>query len=434
MQVSVEKTSELSRKMTVCVPEEQIQEKMEARFKSLAKEVKLDGFRPGKAPQHVLKKMFGDRVRSEVTSDLIESSYYAALKEQQLKPVSVPHIHPSADQSDDGLTYVAHFEVYPEISLDAVSEIKVNRPSATVEENDVDTMIARLKEQRKTWNKAARRSQVGDRITISFSGSIDGENFTNGKVENYPVEIGGKQMIPGFEDQLTGLQAGDTKTFQLTFPETYGSEKLAGKPAIFEIEVIDVEEPHLPEIDANFIKDYGIEDGDAEAFRRDVQENMHRELQQALQNRLKNSVLEALYDKIQVTLPAVMIDEEVENLMKPYKEAARKRKMKLEDLDLPRDQFEEQARRRVALGLILSEIIQKNAITIDDNKVREIIESMSQSYERPEDVITWYYADESRLNDVRQMVLENQAIDWVMAQVQTGEENLTFNEVMNQNS
>lgn len=434
MQVSVEKTSELSRKMTVCVPEKQIQEKMEARFKKLAREVKVDGFRPGKAPQHVLKKMFGDRVRSEVTSDLIESSYYEALKEQQLKPVSTPHIHPSANQSDDGLTFIAHFEVYPEISLDTVSDIKVDRPAATVEEADVDAMIARLREQRKTWNKATRRSQAGDRITISFSGSTDGENFTNGKVENYPVEIGSKQMIPGFEEQLTGLQAGDTKTFQLTFPDTYGSEKLAGKAAIFEIEVIDVEEAHLPEIDAEFITAYGIEDGDAEAFRHDVAENMRRELQQTLQNRLKNSVLEALYNKIQVPLPAVMINEEIENLMKPYKEAARKRQMKLEDLDLPRDQFEEQARRRVALGLILSEIIQKNALTLDDNQVRAVIESMSQSYERPEDVINWYYADESRLNDVRHIVLENQAIDWVMTQVQTGEENLTFNEVMNQNS
>lgn len=433
MQVSVEKTSELSRKMTVCVPEEHIQEKMEARFKSLAREVKLDGFRPGKAPQHVLKKMFGERVRSEVTGDLIESTYYEALSEQQLKPVSHPHIHPAENTAGQGFSYVAHFEVYPEIALDGIGQLEINRPLATVEETDVDAMIERLREQRKTWNKAERRSQVGDQITISFSGTADGENFTNGKVENYAIVIGSNQMIPGFEDQLTGLQTGDSKTFQLTFPETYGSEKLAGKAAIFEIEVTNVEVPYLPEIDADFINNYGIENGDPQTFRHDVKENMARELLQALQGRLKNTVLEALYDKIPVTLPTVMVDEEIENLMKPYKEAARKRKMKWEDLDLPREQFEQHARKRVALGLILSEIIQKNAMKVDNDRVRNVIENMAQSYERPEDVISWYYADESRLNDVRQMVLEDQAVDWAVSKIRIGEEHLTFNEVMNQN-
>lgn len=432
MQVSVEKTSELSRKMTVCVPEEQIQEKMEARFKSLAREVKVDGFRPGKTPPHVLKKMFGERVRSEVTGDLIESSYYAAIKEQQLNPVSRPHIHPAEEASAQGFTFVAQFEVYPEISLDGVAHLEIKRPHAVVEEADVDAMITRLKEQKKTWHNAERRSQLGDRVTINFSGSAEGENFTNGKVENYPIEIGGKQMIAGFEDQLTGLQAGDSKTFELTFPETYGNEKLAGKQAIFEIEVLGVEAAQLPEIDAEFIKNYGIADGTQEAFRHDVQDNMRRELQQALQMRLKNTVLDALYDKVQVPLPTVMVDEEIESLMKPYQEAARKRKMQQQELDLPREFFEEQAKKRVALGLILSEIIQKNAITVDENRVRATIENMSRSYERPEDVISWYYADDSRLHDVRQMTLENQAIDWILEQVQAGEQTMTFNEAMNQ--
>jgi trigger factor len=433
MQVSVEKTSELSRKMTVRVPEEQIQEKMEARFKSLAREVKLDGFRPGKAPQHVLKKMFGDRVRSEVTGDLIESSYYAALQEQQLNPVSSPHIHPDEDASEPGFTFVAHFEVYPEISLDGINRLEIIRPTAELEESDIDAMIARIREQKKTWQSAERAAQKDDRITIHFSGSVEGENFTHGKVENYSVEIGSKQMIPGFEDNLTGLQTGDAKTFELAFPDKYGNEKLAGKTAEFEIEVVGVEAPLLPEIDADFIKAYGVEDGDMEAFRHDVKENMRRELRQTLQTRLKNTVLEALYNNIPVALPGAMVDEEIENLMQPYKEAARKRKMQPEKLDLPRGHFEEQARRRVALGLILSEIIKKNAIQIDETVVRTAIKDMAQSYERPEDVMNWYYTNDSRLNDVRQMVLENQAVDWVLSQARAGEEILTFNEAMNQN-
>jgi trigger factor len=433
MQVSVEKTSELSRKMTVRLPEEQIQEKMADRFKSLAREVKLDGFRPGKAPQQVLKKMFGDRVRSEVTGDLIESSYHAALQEQSLNPVSSPHIHPVEDASEPGFTYVAHFEVYPEISLDGIAQLAINRPTASIEEADVDAMIERMREQKKTWHSAERAAQQGDKITIHFSGSAEGENFTDGKVENYSVEIGSKQMIDGFEDNLAGLQAGDSKTFQLTFPETYGNEKLAGKAAEFEIEAVSVEAPFLPEIDADFIKDYGIEDGDIAAFRDNVKENMRRELNQALQTRLKNTVLDALFNGIPVSLPGVMIDEEIDHLMQPYKESARKRKMKAEDLNLPRDLFEEQARRRAAVGLILSEVIKQNAIKIDESRVRTVIKDMAQSYERPEDVMNWYYTDDSRLNDVRHMVLENQAVDWVLSQVSVAKETLTFNEAMNQN-
>lgn len=430
MQVSVEKTSELSRKMTVSVPEEVVQEKMAARLKSLTREVKIDGFRPGKVPQHVVKKMFGDRIRGEVTGDLIQSTYFEALQDQNLRPAGHPHIHPSNET--EGFKYTAEFEVYPDISLEGVDQIEVKRPVATVSEADVDGMIEKLRAQRKTWNKVERASQENDRITISFSGVADGENFTNGKVENYPVEIGAKQMIPGFEDNLIGLEAGADKTFEVSFPEEYGNEKLAGKAAQFEVEVIAVEEPVLPEIDEAFVKAYGIEDGSVESFREDVRNNMERELERALRGKLKNAVMDALYEKLQIAVPNTLVDQEVENMMKPYIETAKRQKMKLDDLKLPRDTFEEQARRRVALGLILGEIIQKNNIKIDANKVRSAIEDMARSYERPEDVIKWYYADESRLDDVRQMVLEDQTVEWLVAQAKVSDEPMKFDDVMNQ--
>jgi len=430
MQVSVEKTSELSRKMTVSVPEEVVQEKMAARLKSLTREVKIDGFRPGKVPQHVVKKMFGDRIRGEVTGDLIQSTYFEALQDQNLRPAGHPHIHPSNET--EGFKYTAEFEVYPDISLEGVDQIEVKRPVATVSEADVDGMIEKLRVQRKTWNKVERASQENDRITISFSGVADGENFTNGKVENYPVEIGAKQMIPGFEDNLIGLEAGADKTFEVSFPEEYGNEKLAGKAAQFEIEVIAVEEPVLPEIDEAFVKAYGIEEGSVESFREDVRNNMERELERALRGKLKNAVMDALYEKIQITVPNTLVDQEVENMMKPYIETAKRQKMKLDDLKLPRDAFEEQAKRRVALGLILGEIIQKNNIKIDANKVRSAIEDMARSYERPEDVVKWYYADESRLDDVRQMVLEDQTVEWLVAQAKVSDEPMKFDDVMNQ--
>lgn len=431
MQVSVEKTSELSRKMTVSVPEEVVQEKMAARLKSLAREVKIDGFRPGKVPPHVVKKLYGERVRSEIAGDLIQSTYYQALQDQDLKPAGYPHIHPSDEA--EGFKYTAIFEVYPDISLQDVNQLEVQRPLASVNDSDVDAMIEKLRSQHKKWNEVERAAQEHDRITITFSGSAEGENFTDGKVENYSVEIGSNQMISGFEDNLIGLAPGSNKIFTVSFPENYGNAKLAGKAAEFDVDVVKVEEPTLPDIDEAFIKAYGIEDGTLDAFRNDVRNTMERELEQALRGKLKNAVMDALYQTIQVTIPNSLVDEEVENLMKPYKENAKKKKIKLEDLQLPRDIFEEQAKRRVALGLILGEVIQQNSIKLDDSKVRSVIEDMSKSYERPQDVIDWYYADEKRLNDVQQMVLEDQAVDWLLAQAKVTDQSMNFSDVMDKN-
>jgi len=428
MQVSVEKTSELSRKMTVSVPEAVVQEKMAERLKSLARSVKVDGFRPGKVPQHVVKKMFGDRVRGEIYSDLINTTYHDALKDQDLKPAGHPHIQ-SLDETE-GFKYTAVFEVYPEISLEGIGLLEVVRPVSSVNESDVDDMIEKLRAQKKSWHIVDRPVQEHDRVTISFSGASEDENFTDGRVEDFQVVCGEKKMIPGFEDNLVGLETGANKIFSLTFPEDYGNPKLAGKFATFEVDVIKVEEPVLPEIDEDFVKAYGIEDGSVESFRDDVRNNMERELEQALRGKLKSSVMDALYEKIQLTVPNTLVDMEVEHLMKPYIETAKRQKMKLEDLKLPRDAFEGQAKRRVALGLILGEIIQKNAIKLDSNKVRSAIEDIAKSYERPEDVVNWYYSDESRLSDVQQMVLEDQAIEWLVAQAKVSDETVNFSDVM----
>jgi trigger factor len=349
------------------------------------------------------------------------------LQKQDLRPAGHPHIH-SSDEIE-GFKYTAEFEVYPEISLEGVDQIEVLRPVATVQDADVDGMIEKLKAQKKSWVIVDRVSQEHDRVTIGFSGASEGENFTDGKVDNYPVEIGAKQMIPGFEENLMGLNVGANKTFEVPFPADYGNEKLAGKVAEFEIEVISIEEPVLPEIDDAFIKAYGIE-GSVDDFRADIKSNLESELEQALLAKLKNAVMNALYEKIQIAVPNTLVDQEVESMMKPYIETAKRQKMKLEDLKLPRDVFEEPARRRVALGLILSEVIDKNGIKLDDSKVRSTIEGMAKSYERPGDVIDWYYSDESRLNDVRQMVLENQAIDWLVAQAKVSDETINFSDAM----
>jgi trigger factor len=428
MQVSVEKTSELSRTMTVCIPEAVVQKKMADRLKSLAREIKIDGFRPGKVPQEVVKKMYGERVRGEIAGDLIKDTYYDALEGQDLKPAGHPHIQPLDEI--DGFKYTAVFEVYPEISLKGIDELEIVRPLSSVSDTDVDGMIEKLRVQKQTWRVVDRPAQNSDNVTISFSGTSEGENFTDGKLEDFKVICGQKKMIAGFEDNLLGLTAGAHKTFILNFSEDYGNEKLAGKAAEFEVDVVEVEEPVLAEIDEAFIKAYGIEDGLIESFRADVKNNMQRELDQALRSKLKSSVMDALYGKVKLTVPNTLVDVEIESLMKPYIETAKRQKMKLEDLKLPRDSSEDQAKRRVALGLILGEVIQKESIKLDNDKVRSTIEDMAKSYERPEDVVAWYYSDESRLNEVQQMVLEDQVVEWLVGQAKVSDETVNFNDVM----
>lgn len=431
MQVSVEKTSELSRKMTVSVPETVVQEKMAERLKTLARQVKIDGFRPGKVPQHVVNKMYGERVRGEIAGDLIQSTYYDALRDQDLNPAGQPHIH-GLDETD-GFKYTAEFEVYPEISLAGIEGLEITKTLATVVEADVDAMIEKLRAQKKTWNEVERPAQDNDRITIAFSGVSEGENFTDGRVQDFPVEIGAKQMIPGFEDNLVGLKAGESKTFSVTFPGEYSNAKLAGKAAEFDIETIKVEEPVLSAVDEEFIKAYGTQDGLMATFRADVKTNMERELELALHGKLKNTVLDALYEKIQLKVPNVLIEEEIQTLMMPYLESAKRQKLKNEDLQLPKDVFKAQAERRVALGLILGEIIRTKDIKVDDNKVRTTIEDMALSYEQPEAYVSWYYSDNSRLQSVQQMVLEDQTVEWLVSQAKIANETTSFNAIMDSN-
>ncbi|MEQ1637874.1 MAG: trigger factor [Methylococcales bacterium] len=430
MQVSVEKTSELSRKMIVSVPEEVIQEKVAARLKTLARDVKVDGFRPGKVPPHVVKKMFSDRVRNEVTGDLIQSTYAEAINEQKLQPAGYPQIH-SAEDDASGFKYTAEFEVYPEVSLAGMANLSISRPVAEVAESDVDNMLLRLRQQRQAWRVVEREATDSDRVTLNFTGEVEGESFTNGKVEGFQVEIGTNKMVPGFEANLLGLAANAQKTFEVTFPEAYGNEKLAGKLAKFDVDVVSVEEVVLPEIDAEFVKAYGIESGDIELFKADVKANMQRELKRTLQDKLKTKVMDALYVAVPLTVPNALVQNETRQLIKPYAENAKKQNIKLEDLQLPKEAFEAEATRRVALGLILAEIIRTKEIKLDPAKVRETVEELAQSYEDSAQIVKWYYQDKTRLADIEQMVLENEVVDSVVAQATVTDEQINFDAAMN---
>jgi len=428
MQVSVEQTSELSRKMTVSIPEEVIATQINARLKSLAREVKIAGFRPGKVPQSVIKQRYAEKARNEVIAGLVQSSYFESLEQQKLNPAGEPHIELVNDK--EGLVFTADFEVYPQISLAGIEQAEAKRPVAHVEDADFAEMVEKLRNQHKVWNSVERTSENNDRVTVHFSGVCEGENFTDGKVSDYPVEIGSNKMIPGFEDQLIGLQIGENKSFEVSFPTDYGNQKLAGKVATFEIEVAKIEAGVLPDLDAEFIKHYGIDNGDIAAFNDEIRNNMERELEHALHAQFKTAVLDAVYEQLKPTVPNALVDQEIATMMKPYAENAKKYKLTLEDLNLPRDMFEEQAKRRVALGLILGEIIESNQLKIDEDRVRSTIEDLAKSYENPDEVVQWHYADKKRLNDIRQMVLEDQTVDWIMTQIKIVEENLSFTDVM----
>jgi len=430
MQVSVEATSELSRKMTVRVPEERIQEQVAVRLKSLVGQVKIDGFRPGKVPPSLIQKRYGASVRGEVVADLIQSSFYEAIRNEKLNPAGGPTITADELAEGQGLSYVADFEVMPEFVPMPLETLEVKRYVSEVTDSDLEAMIERLREQRATWQAIDHAAVLGDRATISFEGAIGEENFTNGKVENLPVELGAGMLIPGFEDKLVGAAAGASLTFDIAFPEDYTAEKLAGKTANFKVEISKVEEKVLPEVDASFAETFGIEGGDADAFRSEIRDNMTREMKRALKARTKAGVLNVLYERnAAISLPKTLVEQEFEQLLKPHREAAQKQKKSIDEAAL-KERYEATARRRVALGLLLNKLIETERLKVDAKRVREHIEDIAMSYESPEQVIQWYYNTPEQLRNVEGLALEDQLVDAVLSKASVTDTSIAFDELM----
>ncbi len=430
MQVSVESASELSRKMTVQVPESAIQDKVVERLKSFAQNAKLDGFRPGKVPKSVIKKRFGGRARQEVIAELIQSSFSEAIKGENLMPVGDPQIEPNEMGDGKGLEYVASFEVLPEITLFPFEQIKIKRLVSEITDHDIDDMIEKLREQRKSWESVDRGAKINDRLTINFDGKVGEENFTDGTIENFSLILGENKMIPGFEDKLVSVLAADHLSFELEFPADYLNKKLAAEKAEFEIDIVKIEKGVLPDVDENFIKAFDIESGDLETLREELKENMEREMRQAIFAKTKAEVMDALLEKNSLTLPDVMVQHEIEHLLAPHKEAAKKENRDVDD-SLPREEIEQRARRRVTLGIICSEIIKANKLKADKQSVRKIIENAAASYEQPDELINWYYSNPEQLNSVEQRVLEDQVIEWVIERANVIDEPIGFKELTN---
>lgn len=430
MQVSVESTGALERKMTIEVPEERIDGEIQSRLKRIAKTAKVDGFRPGKIPMSVVKQQYGSSVRADVVGEVIQSTYYEALGQEKIQPAGMPSIEPKDLDSTDGIEYVATFEVMPEVTPAPFSGVKLEGIKAEVTEEDIDKMLETLQEQRATWTSIKRKSLDGERLTIDFEGTIDGEAFNGNSGENVPVTLGGKRMIEGFEEGLVGAKAGDELTLDLTFPEDYAYKEVAGKPVQFTVKVHTVEKPKLPKLDKEFAKSLGIEDGSIDALREEIKSNMTRELEQRTRAMLKEQVLNKIIENNELEVPQALIESESQALLQQMQQQMQSAQGKGVDLD-PK-MFTEEATRRVQLGLLISEIIKQNELQADGDKVRAKVDSIAETYEKPEDVVNYYYEDDKRLKEVESLVLEESVIDWAIEQADVDEVEKSYSDVMSQ--
>jgi trigger factor len=426
MQVSLETGEGLERKLTIQVPAETVDKEVESRLNSMKSRVKVDGFRPGKVPLRIIKQQYGAQVHQEVIGDVMQTSFRDAVIKEDLKPAGMPSIEPKTMKLGEPLEYVATFEVYPEIELADFSQLEIERTKSEVTDADVDNMLETLKKQRTTYDVVERASQDGDQITISFEGFVDGEAFEGGKAENVPVVLGSGSMIPGFEEQLVGKSAGEEFSFEVTFPENYHAENLKGKPATFETKVVSVAEAKLPELDDEFAKAFGVTEGGIEQLRKDVRENMERELSNKLETLLKNSAMDALLKANDIKVPKALIDDECGNLQKQMEQQGQLQG----GMSLPKELFEGEATRRVSLGLLIGEVVKKAEIKVDQERVKAKIDDIAATYEDPQQVVNHYQSNPQAMSAIEALVMEEMVVDWIADQAKVTETQKGFDEIM----
>lgn len=428
MQVSVESTTGLERKLTVQVPAAEVDAEVLKRLQRVGRTAKIKGFRPGKAPMKVLKQQYGAQVHQEVIGEIIQRSYGEALRQEDLNPAGNPRIEPANMGEGKDLEYTATFEVYPEVTFAPMDKINVERPAAEIADADIDEMIETLRSQRKTWAEADEAAAEGDRITIDFEGKLDGELFDGGKAEDYAVELGAGRMLADFEAGITGMKAGETKDIDVNFPEDYHAENLKGKAAVFAITAKKVEKASLPEVDDEFVKSFGVEEGGIDAFREEVRGNMTRELQQTIHHKVKEALLDALVENNPIDLPAALISEEVHRMQHDAG-----RRMGINDHSkLPSAElFQDQARKRVAVGLLMSEVITQNNLELDPARVDAKLEQLTAEYDDSEAMIKMYRENAQAMTQVQNLTMEEQVVDWLLEQVKVTDKQTSFKELMN---
>jgi trigger factor len=428
MQVSVESIGKLERRMQVQVPAERVSEEIAARLKNISRTARLNGFRPGKAPLKVIRQQFGSQIHREVIGELLQSSYAEAVTQKQLTPAGSPRIEPQSIDEGQDLKYTATFEVFPEVVLQPMESLEVDRVTADVTESDIDAMIERLRKQQMKYSAVNRGAANGDKVTVDFEGAIDGVSFAGGKGENIAIVLGEGRMLPELEQGLIGATPGEKRDVTVSFPPDYRAAELAGKTAIFATEIKTVEEPVLPEIDEEFCKAFGVTEGGLDKLREDVAANMRRELEQALRNRNKAAVMEKLYAANPTEVPNVLIEGQIRDMQV---EAMRRAGTKDAAQAPPREPFIEPARRRVALGLLLNDVIRKENLVVDRARVNERLDEMVSAYGDAGAMKRAYMQNAEAMRQVESLALEDQAVDWILEHAKVHEVKSSFKQLMN---
>ncbi|MCB1615945.1 MAG: trigger factor [Pseudomonadales bacterium] len=429
MQVSVESTSALERRLTIGVPASEVDTKVDERLQQVAKQAKIDGFRPGKVPMKVVRQRFGRGAREEVLGKVISDAFYKAVTQENLRPAGMPNVEPLTDENGKDFEFVATFEVYPDVELVDFSTIDIERKSAEITEQDVDTVIETLRQQNAEYVDVDRAAAKGDKVNIDFTGFRDGEEFAGGKAQGSDLELGSGQMIPGFEEGIEGMKAGEEKTIALNFPENYHAEDLKGAAVEFRIKLNKVQEKQLPALDDEFFRNFGVEEGGLDAFREEVKKNMQREMKTAAMNQLKQEVVKKLLAAHSFDIPKALLQQETlamrQQLMQQFGG------QKIDPAMLPDEMFEHQARDRVLTGLIMGEIIKQHEIKVDADAVKSRIEEMASAYHDPQEVINHYYGNQNLLASVENIVLEEQVINKVVADAKVNDCSVSYHEIMN---
>lgn len=435
MQVSLETTSGLERRLTVGVPAEQVENEVENRLKQAARNVSIKGFRKGKVPLSVVKQRFGAGIRQEVVGDVISRSFYAAVQKENVKPAGQPSIQPKQLSAGKDLEYVATFEVYPSVALSDVSAYEINRFKAEVTESDVDNMIEVLRKHQATWSVVERAAADGDQVDINFVGTKDGVEFAGGKADNHKLVLGSKSMIPGFEEGIVGLKAGEQKNIAVTFPEDYQADELKGAAAEFAITVNSVFEAQLPELKKEFFQKFGVEKGGEKQFRKEVKANMDRELANALKAKVKVQVMDALIASHSTEIPKALVASEIQVLRNQMLQrfGGQQQNFDVKSL-LPDTMFQEEATRRVTLGLIVGEIVKANKLKPDAKRVRSMIEEIASTYQEPKEVIEYYNSNQELLAGVESAVLEDQVVDHILGKAKVTDVETNYDEIIKANA
>ena len=430
MQVSVEITSGLGRRLTIGVPAERIEAEVNSRLEKASRNIRLKGFRQGRIPMKVVRQRFGAGVRQEVLGEVMTQTFYEAVRQEDLRPAGQPTIEPRSLTTGRDLEFTATFEVYPEIELIEFSRLGIEKPQSGVQDADVDRMIDVLRNQQASWETVERAAADGDRVNIDFTGRRDGEVFEGGAATGTDLQLGSGRMVPGFEAGIAGIAPGETRVVALTMPETYHAEALKGAAVEFEITVNAVSEKRLPELNEEFFARYGVADGGMDAFRVEVRNNMERELRQALRNKLKGRVLEALFERTEVEVPNSLVAQEIEGLRRQAVRQFGGDASRFDASMLPDDMFRAQAIRRVSLGLLLGEVIRREALKADPARVRRMVEETASTYEEPQEVINWYYGNREQLATIEAVALEDQVIDLILERATVTEIDCSYEDAL----